>query len=82
MIEFNHQLQVLMQSDQIRSAHPSPSLCTFALPCMSIFSYINEEVSKGGQAGAAGANHDTTNYIVHDVLLACCIHVYIIMSLS
>jgi len=26
-----------LQSDQIRSAHPTPSLCAFALPCMSIF---------------------------------------------
>jgi hypothetical protein len=29
----------LQSSAQLRSAHPIPSLCTFALPCMSNFSY-------------------------------------------
>jgi hypothetical protein len=30
-----------LQSAQFSSAHPTPSLCTFVLPCKSIFSYTS-----------------------------------------
>jgi hypothetical protein len=53
------------ESAQLRSARPTPSLCTFDVPCMSIFLIYNAIHALASMPSNGDSNADTPVGCVH-----------------